>query len=456
MRKFRKLNKEELQEESEEEIIYNEKKVNLFELLEDQSVPETEEPPVHIEETPEPATKRKTKKKNKPAKKQAEEDIDSIIKEINDKFGKVDTITVHKDITLLWKFDLKSLDYITEMKRRFGAAVEMQKIGKRKLIVSPKLSWPKVSSYVSMEILECDPLTDVKVFTLVHSEDYQSLQKQFFNAIETHDPNAIFYILQQYPFHFSALLQMSEVCKQNGDMDSAFEYIEKSVFAFEKSASNSFKINGKARLNYDRVENRPVYFALFKYIQFLSRKAKSTEFLEVAIAKFPSVVKGIYEKLEIYDPIVQDDFFREESNTFLKFLIALHIENIYYIWKVPELQEWLKSTTKKVYDEYQLNGLQKHSDEKIKLQKHFDALEQLPLNCQRLVILSDASNFLTYLPKGAMETLLSFDPFPPETAVNGPYEYVYQASQKPTAPSIVGQLGNWIGRLGDSLFGQNE
>ncbi|KAJ3313757.1 Transcription factor 25 [Boothiomyces sp. JEL0838] len=458
MRSFRKLNKNELQqEESEEEIVYTEKKINLFELLDDDTV-HTEEPdeiPQPEESNPVPRKSRKKKKSKKPST-PVEEDIDSIINEINEKYGKVESVQQQKDFANIWKLDIRNLDFNSEMKRKFGSAVEAKKTGRKKYIVAPKLSWPKDTSLVNMELIERDPLTDVKQFALIHSKDYQSLQFQFYNAIETHDPNAIFYILEQYPYHFSALLQMSEVCKQNGDLDTAFEYVEKCVYAFEKSLGSSFKLDGKARLNYDRVENRPVYFALFKYIQFLSRKEKSTQLLKLAITKFPSAVKAIYEKLEIYDPIVQDDFFGEVSNPYLRFLITLHVENMYFTWKVPELQDWLKTTAQKVFEDYKSSRLS-CTDELSSLKDYYESRNALPLNCQRIIILSDALNLIPFLPKGAMDNLLAFDPFPPESAINGPYESIYISNAKSNSSgSIIEQLGGWFGRIGNSLFGQDE
>ncbi|KAJ3259674.1 Transcription factor 25 [Boothiomyces macroporosus] len=393
MRSFRKLNKNELQQEESEE-----------EILDDDTV-HNEEPneiPQAEESNPAPRKSRKKKKSKKPST-PVEEDIDSIINEINEKYGKVESVQQQKDFANIWKLDIRNLDFNSEMKRKFGSAVEAKKTGRKKYIVAPKLSWPKDTSLVNMELIERDPLTDVKQFTLIHSRDYQSLQFQFYNAIETHDPNAIFYILEQYPYHFSALLQMSEVCKQNGDIDTAFEYVEKCVYAFEKSLGSSFKLDGKARLNYDRVENRPVYFALFKYIQFLSRK-----------------------------------------------------ENMYFTWKVPELQNWLKTTAQKVFEDYK-NSRLSCTDELSSLKDYYDSRNALPLNCQRIVILSDALNLIPFIPKGAMDNLLAFDPFPPESAINGPYESIYLSNAKSnSSASIIEQLGGWFGRIGNSLFGQDE
>ncbi|KAJ3321381.1 Transcription factor 25 [Boothiomyces sp. JEL0866] len=524
MRSFRKLNRNQLeQEESEsEDVVYHEKKINLFELLEDEN-PVLEED--IAEEVELPAVPKKTKKKKK-AKKNTkvndEEDIDLIISEINQKFGKVDPVPTQKDFSDIWKLDVRNLDYTTEMKRKFGGAVEVKKTGRKKFIVAPRLSWPKDASLVSLELLRTkffnadrDPLSDIKSYTLLHSKEYVSLQFQFYNAIETHDPNAIFYTLEQYPFHFSAQLQMSEVCKQNGDLDTSFEYIERCVYSFERTLGGSFKLDGKARLSYQRVENRPVFFALFKYIQFLSRKEndpvgcgllfdffaiksenfeyyieyyqrlhldfeldnspnscfglaicewesnknkeKSTQLLELAIAKFPSVVKGIYEKLEIYDPIINEPFFEEPSNIYLRFLILLHVENIYFNWKVPELQDWLKRTTKKVFEDYKAHGLKNYSSQIDSLHEFYSTRSALPLNCQRIIILSDALNFISYLPKGAMEKLLPFDPFPPEDGINGDYSAVYEAASNSVPPNtIIERIGGWIGRIGNSLFGQEN
>ena len=46
----------------------------------------------------------------------------------------------------------------------------------------------------------------------------------------------------------------------------------------------------------------------------------------------------------------------------------------------------------------------------------------IPLSLARLLILSDDPNFIKMLPQGAMNGLMTFDPFPPTYAVPSPYD----------------------------------
>ncbi|KAJ2995838.1 Transcription factor 25 [Globomyces sp. JEL0801] len=46
---------------------------------------------------------------------------------------------------------------------------------------------------------------------------------------------------------------------------------------------------------------------------------------------------------------------------------------------------------------------------------------QMPLSIQRTIVLSDNSTFGNRLPAGTMDSLLSFDPLPPPTAIDNPY-----------------------------------
>lgn len=62
-------------------------------------------------------------------------------------------------------------------------------------------------------------------FVFRHEEDYQDAQIEFLNAVATHNPNALMFVISRYPYHVNALLQISEVAKQGGDWSMAGDCI---------------------------------------------------------------------------------------------------------------------------------------------------------------------------------------------------------------------------------------
>ncbi|CAG8596229.1 12452_t:CDS:2, partial [Acaulospora morrowiae] len=85
--------------------------------------------------------------------------------------------------------------------------------------------------------------------------------------------NTIFGLLQKNPYHIDSLMQISDVYKMSGDLVMAGEFIERALYAFEKSLHIKFNLSkGTSRLNYNKFENRAFFLALFRHIQFLSRR----------------------------------------------------------------------------------------------------------------------------------------------------------------------------------------
>ena len=57
---------------------------------------------------------------------------------------------------------------------------------------------------------------------------------RFLAAVQTLDPSQIAAILEAYPSHIDSLLQLSEVMKMSGDVQSAADFIERVLFCFEQ------------------------------------------------------------------------------------------------------------------------------------------------------------------------------------------------------------------------------
>jgi hypothetical protein len=66
-------------------------------------------------------------------------------------------------------------------------------------------------------------------------------------------------IVNDYPYHVDALIQLSELCKVAEDHAMAAELIERAIYALEMAFHPSFNVcRGDCRLSYDRQENRLV------------------------------------------------------------------------------------------------------------------------------------------------------------------------------------------------------
>lgn len=91
-------------------------------------------------------------------------------------------------------------------------------------------------------------------------------------------------LLQVYPWHVDTLLQMSEVYRlQSGefvghyqsssetltmsDIGAASDYAERALYAFDRCLLPGFNVSsGACRLDFDRVENRPMFTGLHRII----------------------------------------------------------------------------------------------------------------------------------------------------------------------------------------------
>lgn len=59
------------------------------------------------------------------------------------------------------------------------------------------------------------------------------------------------------------------------DIGAAADYCERAMFAFDRALMPGFSLNGTCRLDFDRVENRPLFLALHREVTYvqLTRRA---------------------------------------------------------------------------------------------------------------------------------------------------------------------------------------
>ena len=85
-------------------------------------------------------------------------------------------------------------------------------------LIAPKPTWPNPGKTgLSMRFLDSDKQGN-QYFTFEHNSSYQAVQRQFFDAVESMNPDFIVQILNSHPFHIDAMLQLSDICRMGEDI----------------------------------------------------------------------------------------------------------------------------------------------------------------------------------------------------------------------------------------------
>ncbi|XP_061196986.1 ribosome quality control complex subunit TCF25-like [Saccostrea echinata] len=235
---------------------------------------------------------RKKKKKKKKKKKSAEKDIDNEDDEIEASIKEVNRIlensglgaesitkadNVNDSNKALLTVEHKNLNPDNELKRIFGSRVIQAETSRRRQrnmpmrrraswLATPKDTWPHIGKTgLTMSLKETQG--NVNYFVYEHNHQYQQVQFQFYDAVESLNPQNIMDIVRSHPYHVDSLIQMSEVFRMNEDMQTAADLIERALFSFEMSFHSLFSLTtGNSRLDFKQAENRPFYLALFKHL----------------------------------------------------------------------------------------------------------------------------------------------------------------------------------------------
>ncbi|XP_033119661.1 transcription factor 25-like [Anneissia japonica] len=168
-----------------------------------------------------------------------------------------------------------------EMRRIFGSQVvraEQRRKERRKnanksgWLVSPRPNWAHIGK-TGLSMSLADNKDGYQYFHFEHSKDYQKVEFQFLDAVESHNPANLISLVNLHPYHINSLLQLSEVCKMSEDIQMATELIEKALYCMESSFHTLFNIaQGSCRLDYRRPENRALYLALFRHLVYVGNK----------------------------------------------------------------------------------------------------------------------------------------------------------------------------------------
>ncbi|KAK9829524.1 hypothetical protein WJX72_006318 [[Myrmecia] bisecta] len=153
---------------------------------------------------------------------------------------------------------------------------------KRGILIQPKDHWPPLDGGISMEVAGYTK-DGKQLFTYTHSANYQAVQSSFEECQATFDPNNIAALLQHHPYHIDALLAMYELYRAMGEHAYSEEMLERCLYALEMAWHPWFNpAAANCRLNYSVEANRPLFVALFRHMQNLSRRGLHTTALECA------------------------------------------------------------------------------------------------------------------------------------------------------------------------------
>ncbi|GIX85119.1 transcription factor 25 [Caerostris extrusa] len=287
--------------------------------------------------------KRKKKKKKKKLKSQksteenlddGEDEVDASIRYVNKMLGEPDTFAdahtskegfdkpPHEKSVL--SIDLRNLNPDNEMKKIFGSKVVQNEQkgrthGRCTVLVAQK-NWPHLGKPgLSMRLIETKD--DIHYFAFEHSKQYQAVQLQFLEAVESFNPDNIVALLNTYPYHIDALIQFSDICRMGDDVQMAAELIERAIFYMECSLHPLFNIAmGNCRLDYRIAENRSFYIALFKHLIYIGQRGCSRTSLE--FCKFLLSLDPDEDPLGV---ILMIDYYAIRSSQY-EFLIKLYYE----------------------------------------------------------------------------------------------------------------------------------
>jgi hypothetical protein len=147
---------------------------------------------------------------------------------------------------------------------------------RRNLFITGKEEWPRATTGgLGMEIVSIHEDGTVE-YRFVHSTAYQDAQRQYEIAVASMDPQRLVVLMQQNPYHIATLLQISEIAKHEGSHADAGDLLEKALFSFGRAIHSTFAHNlgqGKARLDFNRPENREFFLAIWRYIQNLTMRS---------------------------------------------------------------------------------------------------------------------------------------------------------------------------------------
>ncbi|KAI0314510.1 transcriptional repressor TCF25-domain-containing protein [Amylostereum chailletii] len=112
-----------------------------------------------------------------------------------------------------------------------------------------------------------------KWWTVEYSRRYKSVTLTFMRTVLSGDPEGLYRIVRQVPWHGDTLLQMAELYSHREEHSTAADFIDRALFTYERAFVGAFNLTtGTHRLDFDRVENRPFFLAIHRQVIDLQRR----------------------------------------------------------------------------------------------------------------------------------------------------------------------------------------
>lgn len=147
----------------------------------------------------------------------------------------------------------------------------------RTVLCTPKAQWPDLArTFVGMS-METHETPSGRMCSWVHSRAYKQAQFQFAQAVSSLDTQSLYALLRVFPWHIDTLLQLSDIARYQGDLGQASDFIDRALFAMERSASPPFTAGltsstGPPLCDFLRAENRAFWLAAHRNIDLFGRR----------------------------------------------------------------------------------------------------------------------------------------------------------------------------------------
>ncbi|KAK7977920.1 hypothetical protein PG996_003971 [Apiospora saccharicola] len=158
---------------------------------------------------------------------------------------------------------------------------------RRNPFLSGKETWPRAATDgLTMKQVK-DGTIETKCgtveFGFAHDQNYNNLERQFFALAQMYEPMQLVHFLHRHPYHVSSLIQVSKIAKQDQNSSLAADLCERALFTLGRVSISTFRqklVEGKARLDFRRPENRQFWLAGYHYLKSLVMKGTYRTALE--------------------------------------------------------------------------------------------------------------------------------------------------------------------------------
>ncbi|KAF8887215.1 transcriptional repressor TCF25-domain-containing protein [Mucidula mucida] len=121
--------------------------------------------------------------------------------------------------------------------------------------------------------LSVELLRGEKWWTVEYSKKYKGLTQMFLNTVQGGDPQGLFDMCRNSPWHADTLLQMAQVFRHREEHAQSVDFTDRALFAYERAFVGAFTFTtGLNRLDFDFVENRVFFLAIHRQAADLQRR----------------------------------------------------------------------------------------------------------------------------------------------------------------------------------------